>query len=130
MWHIVLFGGEGGITGPTALSPLCGSCCAPLALVIHRYAAHPCGATSLHDVVLRQHSMLAGRTQRGFSPTLHLKYKRPQKGPFVFGGEGGIRTHGTRERTTDFESVPFGQLRHLSVLLAQKVDLSLWAVVS
>ena len=30
------------------------------------------------------------------------------------GGEGGIRTLGTRERTPDFESGPFGQLRHLS----------------
>ena len=29
-------------------------------------------------------------------------------GPCVFGGEGGIRTLGTREGTTDFESVPFG----------------------
>ena len=26
----------------------------------------------------------------------------------LFGGEGGIRTLGTREGTTDFESVPFG----------------------
>ena len=26
----------------------------------------------------------------------------------VNGGEGGIRTHGTCEGTTDFESVPFG----------------------
>ncbi len=30
------------------------------------------------------------------------------------GGEGGIRTHGTLARTLDFESSPFGQLRHLS----------------
>ncbi len=30
------------------------------------------------------------------------------------GGEGGIRTHGTRKGTLDFESSPFGQLRHLS----------------
>ena len=30
------------------------------------------------------------------------------------GGEGGIRTHGTVTRTLDFESSPFGQLRHLS----------------
>ena len=30
------------------------------------------------------------------------------------GGEGGIRTLGTREGSLDFESSPFGQLRHLS----------------
>ena len=32
----------------------------------------------------------------------------------IFGGEGGIRTHGSRKRSPDFESGPFGQLRHLS----------------
>ena len=33
---------------------------------------------------------------------------------YICGGEGGIRTHGSRERSPDFESGPFGQLRHLS----------------
>ena len=34
--------------------------------------------------------------------------KSPLKGAsFVTGGEGGIRTHGTRKRTPDFESGPF-----------------------
>jgi hypothetical protein len=27
---------------------------------------------------------------------------------FLYGGEGGIRTHGTRKGTLDFESSPFG----------------------
>jgi hypothetical protein len=31
-----------------------------------------------------------------------------------FGGEGGIRTHGTVSSTTLFESVPINQLWHLS----------------
>ena len=32
-----------------------------------------------------------------------------------WGGEGGIRTHGGLAPSLDFESSPFGQLRHLSV---------------
>jgi hypothetical protein len=36
------------------------------------------------------------------------KYKRPRMGGLsYFGGEGGIRTHGTGDRTPDFESGPF-----------------------
>ena len=37
--------------------------------------------------------------------------------PYLFGGEGGIRTLGTVTRTLDFESSPFGQLRHLSEVI-------------
>ena len=32
--------------------------------------------------------------------------KGPARGPIWYGGEGGIRTHGTREGTTVFETVP------------------------
>ena len=38
----------------------------------------------------------------------------PQNTERLYGGEGGIRTHGARKDTLDFESSPFGQLRHLS----------------
>ena len=43
------------------------------------------------------------------SAILSTKHKkRPLTGPFfMLGGEGGIRTHGTPKRTTDFESAPF-----------------------
>ena len=37
----------------------------------------------------------------------------------VFGGEGGIRTLGTRKSSLDFESSPFGQLWHLSNTIHQ-----------
>ena len=33
----------------------------------------------------------------------------------IFGGDGGIRTHGTSEGTTDFESVPLWPLRYVSI---------------
>ena len=42
------------------------------------------------------------------STTPGEKTKWPHKGAIlVSGGEGGIRTHGTRKRTPDFESGPF-----------------------
>ena len=44
-------------------------------------------------------------------PSLRSLYHRK---PLKNGGEGGIRTHGSREGSLDFESSPFGQLRHLS----------------
>ena len=47
---------------------------------------------------------------RGFEPHPRIKQQGPQKtGPlFVqYGGEGGIRPHGPREGTLDFESSPF-----------------------
>jgi hypothetical protein len=47
----------------------------------------------------------------------------------IFGGEGGIRTHGTRKRTPDFESGPFDHsgtspldLSRLKPLLQGAVD--------
>ncbi|MGD2130573.1 MAG: hypothetical protein PVJ17_14820, partial [Lysobacterales bacterium] len=41
-------------------------------------------------------------------PRLAAKTKKPAPGRFsCFGGEGGIRTHGTENRTLDFESSPF-----------------------
>ncbi len=45
----------------------------------------------------------------GFSPSRHhQKSKTPHEGAFCFfGGEGGIRTHGTLTRTPDFESGTF-----------------------
>ncbi len=40
--------------------------------------------------------------------SLGEKTKWPHKGAILFsGGEGGIRTHGTGDRTPDFESGPF-----------------------
>jgi hypothetical protein len=42
------------------------------------------------------------------STTLGEKTKWPHKGAILLsGGEGGIRTHGTGNRTPDFESGPF-----------------------
>ncbi len=95
--------------------------------LIRRSAAHPFGATSRRPwmagvrILQRQKPAYAPSSCAstpcwlvepgvGPHPPTHLiNTKAPTSGAFVFiGGEGGIRTHGTRERTTDFESVPFG----------------------
>ena len=57
----------------------------------------------------RPTSLASARTRRVSSSTPIRKTKwAPQGGPFLFsGGEGGIRTHGTVNRTLDFESSPF-----------------------
>ncbi len=52
----------------------------------------------------------AARLEQGSKAHTSLgeKTKRPHKGAVsFFGGEGGIRTHGTGDRTPDFESGPF-----------------------
>ena len=44
----------------------------------------------------------------GFSPAVCQKPKNPHMAGFLSsGGGGGIRTHGTEDRTLDFESSPF-----------------------
>ena len=49
----------------------------------------------------------ARRTGLSSSTTLGKNTKGPERGLSYFGGEGGIRTHGTGDRTPDFESGPF-----------------------
>ena len=51
----------------------------------------------------------SARTQSGFVHTSSPNNKKgPNEGPFLlYGGEGGIRTHGTASCTLDFESSPF-----------------------
>ena len=49
------------------------------------------------------------RLEQGSHPQpARLEKQKAPKGAFDFsGGEGGIRTHGTGDRTPDFESGPF-----------------------
>ena len=48
-----------------------------------------------------------GRTGLESPYPLGKNAKGPEWGLSHFGGEGGIRTHGTGDRTPDFESGPF-----------------------
>ena len=55
-------------------------------------------------------SFAAALVEQGSHPQPHSASKttKAPMGPFCFtGGEGGIRTHGTGDRTPDFESGPF-----------------------
>ena len=52
----------------------------------------------------------------GPEPLPNVK-RMPIGSRFVIGGEGGIRTLGARKGSLDFESSPFGQLWHLSIIL-------------
>ena len=67
-----------------------------------------CPAGALAGVPIR--SRRIGRTRTlftvgsNFAPA--IMNKAPNGALFIIGGEGGIRTHGTRKSTTDFESVP------------------------
>ena len=60
---------------------------------------------------LRLSALLGPRFEPGrVRPHTHIQQiqKRTRWGSsFVFGGGGGIRTHGTEDRTLDFESSPF-----------------------
>ena len=118
-------GGEGGIIRPSAQaealtpsgpSPTRGDVVSALIRNVFRFRA---SAQTWRVLLVPRHSA----NKRG-----------PWWAPFI-GGEGGIRTHGTVARTLDFESSPFGQLRHLSksveggILLGIAPDANEWLPV-
>ena len=58
----------------------------------------------------RQRRLRRCLTRTGFEVLNHTRpeNKKAPRGAISFsGGEGGIRTHGTEDRTLDFESSPF-----------------------
>ena len=88
-------------------SPLRGASCVQIATAI-------CDSNRLRAILTLKGASCVQNTPafcrtHGFELHVSSGNKRsPLKGAsFVTGGEGGIRTHGTRKRTPDFESGPF-----------------------
>ena len=59
-------------------------------------------------VPVAQGSMSNDRQRRAGRSSTSEPMKKPAQAGFEIGGEGGIRTLGTRKGTPDFESGPFG----------------------